>query len=45
LLELAPWQGEVEKLVRHGLLTADDGQARLTARGKLLADAVAEVFV
>jgi len=45
LIELAPWQGEVDKLVRHGLLTADEGYARLTARGKLLADAVAEVFV
>ncbi len=45
LAELAPWQKSVEHFLEIGLLTEAAGRMRLTRRGKLLADAVAEAFV
>ena len=42
----APWQAEVEELHTLGLLESSrDGRLRLTRRGKLMADSVAEAFV
>jgi oxygen-independent coproporphyrinogen-3 oxidase len=42
---VAPWRNELAPFFRHGLVIEEDNRVRLTARGKLLADAVAEVFV
>jgi oxygen-independent coproporphyrinogen-3 oxidase len=41
----APWEGELIEMRALGLLEARDGRLRLTRRGKLLADSVAEAFV
>jgi oxygen-independent coproporphyrinogen-3 oxidase len=40
-----PWRGELALHFEHGLVVESEGRVRLTPRGKLLADAVAEVFV
>jgi oxygen-independent coproporphyrinogen-3 oxidase len=42
---VAPWREELAPFIEHGLVIEDGGRIRLTPRGKLLADAVAEVFV
>jgi coproporphyrinogen III oxidase-like Fe-S oxidoreductase len=42
---LAPWRSELAPHFEHGLVVEDHGRVRLTPRGKLLADSVAEVFV
>jgi oxygen-independent coproporphyrinogen III oxidase len=39
------WSGELEKLENQGLVGRNDGAWVLTARGRLLADTVAEVFI
>lgn len=39
------WEGELELLKSQGLVIRGEGCWRLTARGRLLADTVAEVFV
>jgi len=41
----APWEGELGEMRAAGLLEARDGRLRLTRRGKLMADTVAEAFV
>ena len=41
----APWEAELVEFRALGLLESRDGRLRLTRRGKLLADSVAEVFV
>jgi oxygen-independent coproporphyrinogen-3 oxidase len=41
----APWEGELAEMRALGLLEARDGRLRLTRRGKLMADSVAEAFV
>jgi coproporphyrinogen III oxidase-like Fe-S oxidoreductase len=41
----APWRNELAPFFQHGLVFEDGNRIRLTARGKLLADSVAEVFV
>jgi oxygen-independent coproporphyrinogen-3 oxidase len=41
----APWEAELVELHALGLLESHDGRLRLTRRGKLMADSVAEVFV
>jgi oxygen-independent coproporphyrinogen-3 oxidase len=41
----APWEAELVELRALGLLEARDGRLRLTRRGKLMADSVAEAFV
>jgi oxygen-independent coproporphyrinogen-3 oxidase len=43
--ELAPWAGEIAEFERVGLLEDRGESVRLTRRGKLLADSVAEAFV
>ncbi|MEQ1862097.1 MAG: radical SAM family heme chaperone HemW [Chthoniobacteraceae bacterium] len=43
--ELAPWSDRVAHFFEIGLLVEQAGRVRLTPRGKLLADAVAEAFV
>jgi oxygen-independent coproporphyrinogen-3 oxidase len=42
---VAPWREELAPYFEHGLVIEEGDRIRLTARGKLLADAVAEVFV
>jgi len=42
---IAPWRDELAPYFKHGLVTEDGDRIRLTPRGKLLADSVAEVFV
>ncbi len=42
---LDSWRTELTPHFEHGLLREENGRVRLTARGKLLADSVAEVFV
>jgi len=41
----APWEAELVELRALGLLESRDGRLRLTRRGKLMADSVAEAFV
>jgi len=41
----APWETDLAETRALGLLEARDGRLRLTRRGKLMADSVAEVFV
>jgi oxygen-independent coproporphyrinogen-3 oxidase len=41
----APWEAELVEMRALGLLEARDGRLRLTRRGKLMADSVAEAFV
>ena len=41
----APWEAGLVEMRSLGLLETRDGRLRLTRRGKLLADSVAEVFV
>ena len=41
----APWEAELAEMRALGLLEARDGRLRLTRRGKLMADSVAEAFV
>jgi oxygen-independent coproporphyrinogen-3 oxidase len=43
--ELFPWRDEMGRLIEDGLLERAGDRVRLTRRGKLLADAVAEGFV
>jgi oxygen-independent coproporphyrinogen-3 oxidase len=43
--ELAPWSETLAHFLAIGLLIEDGGRVRLTPRGKLLADSVAEAFV
>jgi len=43
--ELAPWRDTLAHFLDIGLLIEDAGRVRLTPRGKLLADSVAEAFV
>ena len=43
--EVAPWGAALAGFERHGLLREEAGALRLTRRGKLLADSVAEAFV
>jgi coproporphyrinogen III oxidase-like Fe-S oxidoreductase len=40
-----PWQADLAPFFKHGLLVEEDDRIRLTSRGKLLADSIAEVFV
>ena len=42
---LQPWSDEVAGFVEAGLLESDGSRVRLTHRGKMLADSVAEIFV
>ena len=42
---IAPWREELSPHFEHGLVIEDGNRVRLTPRGKLLADSVAEVFV
>ena len=44
-VELAPWANELAVFQSHGLLEPHGANLRLTRRGKLLADGVAEIFV
>ena len=41
----APWEADLVELRALGLLESRDGRLRLTRRGKLMADSVAEAFV
>ena len=41
----APWESELVEMRELGLLETRDGRLRLTRRGKLMADSVAEAFV
>jgi oxygen-independent coproporphyrinogen III oxidase len=41
----APWEAELVEMRSLGLLESRDGRLKLTRRGKLLADSVAEAFV
>jgi len=41
----APWEPELVEMHALGLLESRDGRLRLTRRGKLMADSVAEAFV
>jgi oxygen-independent coproporphyrinogen-3 oxidase len=41
----APWEAELTEMRALGLLETREGRLRLTQRGKLLADSVAEAFV
>ena len=43
--ELAPWADAIAGFEKIGLLEEASGSLRLTRRGKLLADSVAEIFV
>ncbi len=43
--ETTRWSGTLEEFERIGLLREESGHLRLTRRGKLLADTVAEVFI
>jgi oxygen-independent coproporphyrinogen-3 oxidase len=43
--ELARWGDAIANFERHGLLIEEAGVLRLTRRGKLLADSVAEAFI
>ena len=45
LAEIAPWRTELEKFRELGFTEESDSHLRLTRRGKLMADAVAETFV
>jgi oxygen-independent coproporphyrinogen-3 oxidase len=42
---LTHWRTELNPHFEHGLVIEEKGRVRLTSRGKLLADSVAEVFV
>ncbi len=43
--EAAPWERDLVGMENKGLVTLSDGRWVLTARGRLLADTVAEVFI
>jgi oxygen-independent coproporphyrinogen-3 oxidase len=43
--DLEPWRPALASYFEHGLLVREAGRIRLTEKGKLLADTVAEVFV
>jgi oxygen-independent coproporphyrinogen-3 oxidase len=43
--EIVRWSGAIAEFERIGLVAVSDGCVRLTRRGKLLADSVAEAFV
>lgn len=43
--QVKPWQADLAPFFKHGLLVEEDDRIRLTSRGKLLADSIAEVFV
>jgi oxygen-independent coproporphyrinogen III oxidase len=43
--ELTPWSDESNEFIGLGLLSERDGNFVLTARGKLLADSIAEAFL
>jgi len=43
--ELSPWQEQVDEFSALGLLETGRGRLRLTRRGKMLADSVAEAFI
>ena len=43
--ELAPWREKVEEFGEMGLVETERGRLRLTRRGKMLADSVAEAFI
>lgn len=45
LAEVGPWRTDIAHFLDIGLLVEDAGRVRLTPRGKLLADAVAEAFI
>jgi oxygen-independent coproporphyrinogen-3 oxidase len=45
LTALAPWAGQMAEFEGLGLLERTGENLRLTRRGKLLADSVAEAFV
>lgn len=42
---VAPWKHDLAPYIEHGLVVEEGDRIRLTPRGKLLADSVAEVFV
>jgi oxygen-independent coproporphyrinogen III oxidase len=42
---VSPWRNELKPFIEHGLVIEDGDRIRLTSRGKLLADSVAQVFV
>jgi len=43
--DATPWNEELRKLEREGLVVPDSGHWVLTPRGRLLADTVAEIFI
>jgi oxygen-independent coproporphyrinogen-3 oxidase len=43
--EIGQWSGAMAEFEKLGLVTRSEGIVRLTRRGKLLADSVAEAFV
>jgi len=43
--EAAPWETELAEMRALGLLESSEGRLRLTRRGKMMADSVAEAFV
>lgn len=45
LSEAAPWEDDLKDLQDKGLVSLEDGRWLLTARGRLLADSVAEIFI
>ncbi len=42
---LSPWKEEIEQFEAGGLLAGQGGHLRLTRRGKMVADSIAEAFV
>ena len=45
LTELAPWTEDIARFESIGLIERSGESIRLTTRGKLLADSVAEIFI
>jgi coproporphyrinogen III oxidase-like Fe-S oxidoreductase len=43
--DLQPWEAEMREFERIELVEREGERARLTRRGKMLADSVAEAFV
>jgi oxygen-independent coproporphyrinogen III oxidase len=43
--DLEPWEGDVMEFEKHGLVEAVGSRVRLTRRGKMVADTIAETFV
>ena len=45
LSEVSPWGEQMDEFTRIGLIEVAAGRVRLTRRGRMLADSVAEIFV